>query len=150
MADRTPNWTRRRWLAVLPVFGASLTAHAADGSLQATLVLASNSDAAPDRSLGSLDGALRRLFKFKHYKRLGSARTTTALPGKATMQLGHGNVLAVDVEDAGGGTLRAKVRWTKGSQGVLNTTVVLRKGTPAMLGGASHDGGKLIVALTAR
>ena len=147
--------TRRAWfLAVLCVM-VGWTAPTAFGqsretSLQAVLVLASNKDAPADRSLGGLDPLLRRVLNFKHYEKLGSARATVKVAGKATLKVGHGNVLTVDLSDAGGGKVRAAVRWTKGGAGVVNTTVVLSPGTPAVLGGASHAGGKLVVALTAR
>ena len=129
---------------------ATPTVMAAERSLQAVLVLASNKEAPADRTLGGLDTSLRRIFKFKHYEKLGSAQSTVKVPGKATLKVGHGNVLTVDLSDAGNGQTRAAVRWTKDGKGVVSTTVVLRRGTPALLGGASHAGGKLVVALTGR
>ena len=155
MDKQSTFFTRRTWILAALCMAVGWTAPSVYGqgggkSLQAVLVLASNKDAPADRDLGSLDGLLRRVLKFKHYEHLGSARTTAKVPGKTTLKVGHGNVLAVDLSDAGGGKVRAAVRWTKGGKGVVNTTVVLSPGTPAILGGASHAGGKLVVALTAR
>ena len=83
MDKHTTMLTRRAWLLAalcVTVGWMSPTAYAQGGnkSLQAILVLASNKDAPADRSLGGLDSLLRRVLKFKHYEKLGSARTTIA------------------------------------------------------------------------
>ncbi len=45
------------------------------------------------------------------------------------------------------GRIRAKIRWLRGKKSILSTTVTMKKGIPAILGGPAHKGGALIITL---
>ena len=66
------------------------------------------------------------------------------------LNLGGGFQLNLAAADAGKGRVRAAVQWMRGGEVVLNTTVVMSRGTPVVLGGISHEGGTLIVTLVAQ
>lgn len=119
-------------------------------SIDATLILASNDASAQDPRLEKVEYKLRRIFGFEYYKHLGEGTGMVNLPGGTTIGLGHGCRLEISASDAGGGRVRASVQWIRDENVALNTTVVMSRGTPVILGGISHAGGTLIVTLVAR
>ena len=73
------------------------------------------------------------------------------MPGSATVNLGKGYSLHVKASPAKEGKVRLEVSWKKGDKGLLSTSAFMRRnGGPAVLGGASHGKGKLIVTLAVR
>ena len=72
------------------------------------------------------------------------------MPGGTTIDLGHGFTLDFNASDGGDGKIRANVRWLRGQDVVLNTTVGMKRNTPVILGGIQHEGGTLIVTLIAK
>lgn len=117
-------------------------------TLDATLILADNNPAALDRRMDHVTFQLRRMFKFEYYHYYGGGQAIVGLPGSATIDLGHGNVLSVNA--TGDGKVRAEVNWLSGGKSVLNTTVSLKRGAHVILGGIPHEGGTLIVTLVAQ
>lgn len=118
-------------------------------SLQATLIHASDRPSAQDPRLDPIEYQLRRTFRFEYYKHIGEGSAAVNLPGVTTLNLGAGFHLNLSVVDAGKGRVRAAVQWMRGNEVVLNTTVVMNRKIPVVLGGISHEGGTLIVTLVA-
>lgn len=134
-------------LAVMP----SARSFASDrpASLRATLILASNEPAAQDPRLDTVEYKLRRVFGFEYYRHYGENTAAVAIPGSTSLTLGHGNRLQIHLSGAGDNRLRAQVQWFRGEDLVLNTTVVVDRRAPVVLGGVSHENGTLIVTLQA-
>jgi hypothetical protein len=128
---------------------APVSASAQVAGLRATLILASDDPAAQDPRLDRVEFRLRRIFHFPYYRHYGDGAAAVNLPGEATLRLGHGNDLQIHATDAKDGRVRAQVRWLRDGNLVLNTTVVMSRGTPVILGGVSQAGGTLIVTLVA-
>jgi hypothetical protein len=134
---------------LLALWGATASAHAEQVTINAQLIHASNSPG-PSDGLGSIEGKLRGVFNFKSYKRYGGGSTSAALPSNASIGLGHGNQLALTLAPAGGKKVQAGIQWNGPSGQMLNTTVVMTRGVPVILGGGQQDGGTLIIAITAK
>jgi hypothetical protein len=118
-------------------------------TIQATLILASNNPAPLDSRLDRVEYKLRRIFGFEYYRHYGEGSALLNLPGESTVELGHGFRLIISASGSKDDKIRASVQWFRGNEMVLNTTVGMKRGVPIILGGISHEGGTLIVALTA-
>jgi hypothetical protein len=71
--------------------------------------------------------------------------------GKAVIALERGNRIELDGERSGGRGIRLKVVWQSGRTVVMNTTLTLQPGVPAVLGRRpSGDGETPIILLIAR
>lgn len=139
------------WLGLLLwTAAAAPTARGETVELQATLILASNTSAPLDARLDYIEYKLRRVFGFEYYRHYGEGSALLALPGSTELALGHGSGLRLQAEAAGGGRLRVAVRWHRDGQVLLDTTVVMSRGSPVILGGVPQDQGTLIVTLLAR
>ncbi len=123
---------------------------AAPVTLEAMLILASNDPSAQDPRLDQIEYKLRRTFKFEYYRHYGGQSAIVNLPGQTSLDLGHGYRLSVSASEASDDRVRAGIQWFRGDEVVLNTTVVMSRGTPVVLGGVPHEGGTLIVTLVAR
>jgi hypothetical protein len=119
-------------------------------TIQATMILASDQPTAQDPRLDNIEYKLRRTFRFEYYKHIGEGSAAVNLPGATVLNLGGGFQLNLAAADAGKGRVRAAVQWMRGGDAVLNTTVVMSRGVPVVLGGISHEGGTLIVTLVAQ
>ncbi len=134
---------------------ASLAAGNAQGqqvNLNATLILASPQGSGIDPALKAYEGNLKRLFKYKSYRVQGRSEARVSLPGESTINLGSGHRLTLNAQTSGGGKIRISVRWSDGRRTLINTTLNMTKGVPALLGGPSapSQNGNLILALVAR
>jgi hypothetical protein len=112
---------------VLPRF-----AIAADGGhirVRALLVIASNQRGESDSRLSSYVPTLRRILRFESYRLVGEGSANVTGAGKTAVNLGRGHSL--DLE--GGGSLR--VNWKENGRSLINTSLSLRSGVPAVLGG---------------
>ena len=135
-------------LVALFMLGAVSRAEAQPMEIEAMLILASNEPAPLDRRLERVDYILRPLLRFETYRLLGQGSALVPTPGSATIALGDGHVLHLKTgKDRGG---RVEVSWQRGDERLLSTSVSLRRGKPAILGGAPQGDGKLIVTLTVK
>lgn len=135
-------------LVLLPV----APAHAAERvSCEAMLILANNDGAPLDRRLDQFGNTLRRLFKFEYFKRIGGGQATVNLPSEFTIDLGEGHSLKVKATGKGD-RIHAEVNWVGDGKSLLRTTVSVKRGAPAILGGVPDKArkGTLIVTLTLR
>lgn len=141
------------WAVLLLSFGggalAPVAAQSTEVQVRAVLIYASNEEGPSDPRLSDIEPQLRRVLGFAHYRHYGEGNEKVALPGSATIRLGRGYNLQIETSQAARGRIRLQVNWRKGNQGLMSTsTVVSRGGAPAILGGPSHENGKLIVSLT--
>ncbi|HEY5553027.1 MAG TPA: hypothetical protein VIK52_14135 [Opitutaceae bacterium] len=127
------------------------TAGFAADSVQARciLVAASNQKRESDPRLAQYEPTLRRVLRFESYRFVGSGGARADAPGEATMALGQGHRIVLDVESVKGDQIRARVSWIEGGRTLMNTVLVLRRGVPAVLGGPARGGEVLAVILIA-
>lgn len=149
---------RTRTIALAVILFAALASLASTNSqaqqvnLNATLILASSEGSGIDPALKAYESNLRRLFKYKSYRVQGRSAARVSLPGDATINLGSGHRLTLSSQASGGGKIRLSIRWSDGRRTLINTTLNMTKGVPALLGGPSapSQNGNLILALVAR
>ncbi len=118
-------------------------------TFEATLVLASNDPASLDRRLEQISFQLRRIFNFDYFRFMADGSASAQLPSQFSISLGPDDELQIQAAPKGD-RIRAEVNWLRGGRSVLNTTVVMKRGAHAILGGVPHENGKLIVTLLAK
>lgn len=117
--------------------------------IHALLIRASNEPAAQDARLEKVEYKLRRIFGFEYYRYMGESSTVLADGADGVLSFGGGHRLHVGLR-GGGDSIRAEVRWYRGDDLVLNTTVRLQRQVPVILGGISDGPGTLIITFTAQ
>lgn len=141
---------RRCWIALALLLGLWAGPVLAEmASFDAMLIKASNESAPLDARLERVEYQLRPLLRFESYRLLNQASGSVNVPGETSLALGDGYLLLVRASKKDGG-IRYEVRWLRGDQALLNTTVTLKRGKTAVLGGVPEGEGKLIVVLTAQ
>jgi len=125
-----------------------LLARAADGaSVQALLISASNSKGGSDPRLAAYESTLRRNLPLNTFRLVGEGATSVAAGGKSSISLGRGHRLDLQSEKGDGGGIHLKVEWTNGNKTVINTSLFLKSGVPAVLGRRGGDEGEVPVVL---
>jgi hypothetical protein len=128
--------------AILPVSGMS-----ADGaSVQALLISASNAKGGSDPKLAAYDATLRRNLPLNTFRLVGEGAAAVPAGGSSTVSLGRGHRLELQHEKGGGG-IRLKVQWINGGKTLINTSLTLQAGVPAVLGRRGDDDGEVPVIL---
>ena len=124
-----------------------LTCQAADStSVHALLISASNQKGGSDPKLAGYESTLRRNLPFDTFRLTGEGSTSIASGGSSSLALGRGHRLELQSEKGGGG-IRLKVQWMNGNKVVMNTTLTLQPGVPAVLGRRGGDEGEVPVVL---
>ena len=134
-------------VAVLPL--AALPARADDGvTVDALLILATNEQKPMDRRLERVEYQLRRIFKFEYFEHQGQGQARVNLPSTFTIDLGGGHELRISATGKDD-RVRAEVEWVGDGRSLLRTTVNMKKGAHAILGGVpdKEKKGTLIVTL---
>lgn len=138
-------------VAVFLAAAAGGTARAAGSvGVQALLVLASKGPGGSDPRLAEYEATLKRTLRFDTFKLAGQG--TAALGGGkdgATVALGGGHRLQLSGGERSGGGIKVRVTWTNGSREMMNTSLTLRPGIPAVLG-SGGDGEVPVVLVIAR
>lgn len=144
-------------IRIAAIFAISLCAlsicsetRAASAQVEATLVLANSSGQGIDPALNKFASNLKKLFKHNSFKLEARSNTRVDLPGNALMSLGGGYQVALKTEPANDGRIRLSARWTKGSQKLVDTTMIVSKNRPTVLGGPRVNNGNLILILIVR
>ncbi len=147
------RWSHRAGMfaLIVMVFGAMVsTAAAQQARIEARLIHATNTARPADPSLAALEPKLRNIFKFQSYQSVGSGAVTANLPSTPNLGLGRGNRLELALAPGGGNKVQAGIKWFGPSGKVIETTMVMTRGVPVILGGGQQDGGTMIIAVTAR
>lgn len=104
--------------------------------LRGILISASNAKGATDARLAAYEPTLRRILRFESYRYLGEDRTSLNVSEKSELLIGDGLRLEIETEKTDGQTIHIRVQWiTGGGRGLMTTSLVLRPGVPAVLGG---------------
>ena len=125
-----------------------LTGHAADStSVHALLISASNQKGRVDPKLAEYESTLRRNLPFDTFSLTGEGSIAIAAGGSSSIALGRGHRLELQSEKGGDSGIRMKVQWMNGGKVVMNTTLTLQPGVPAVLGRRGGDEKEVPVVL---
>lgn len=123
---------------------------AADASVQALLISASKGKGASDPRLADYEATLKRTLPFDTFKLAGQgSASVSGGESSAAISLPGGHRLQLHGGDRAGNGIKVRVAWTSGGREVMNTSLVLQPGIPAVLG-RGGDGEVPVVLLIAR
>lgn len=126
----------------------SAPAQAADrAGIRAILIVAANDKGPSDPRLAPYEPTLRRILRFESYRFVGQGSANLTVPGSASVSPGGGHQLEFTAEEGGGRGLRVRVNWLQGNRTLMETGLVLRPGTPAVLGGPGTGKGGEVFAV---
>jgi len=110
-------------------------------SFQAIMVIASD-DGATDVSLAAYEATLRRVLRFKTYRRAGGGTARLAADGEGTLSLGHGYDLDLWITRVTESEIEFGIRWFKGDVTLANTKVTRPRRANTVIGGPATEDGK--------
>jgi hypothetical protein len=111
-------------------------------SLQAILVIASD-EGTTDSSLAAHEATLRRVLRFKSYRRIGGGATgSLAANGEETIAIGAGYNLDIWIKWMTDREVDFGVRGFKGKLTVANNTMTRPRRSTAVIGGWAAEDGK--------
>lgn len=116
-------------------------------SLSVQVIHASNQGTAVDPALAKIRSQLSSL-TYSNYRLLDTHPLSTKLGAKHAIPLPGGRTLDLYPYGLSDGRLELLVTITEGSTRILDTTVRLSNNSTIVVGGPSHAGGVLIVALS--
>jgi hypothetical protein len=111
-------------------------------AVQAILLVASD-EGVTDASLSAYEATLKRVLRFKSYRRVGGGSTAPLAPGgEATVAIGGGYDLDVWVNRITDREVEYGVRWFKGRHTLSNTTFTRPRRSNTIVGGPATEDGK--------
>jgi hypothetical protein len=127
--------------------------HAAENSPQAVLVkietiLASNQSGDFDSRLKALEKQLRVL-KYRSYRLLKEETKNVPSRGSASFDIPGGRSLIVSPQDSNNQQVALKVRLQGAQKPLVDTTIRLANKGNFILGGPPHEGGVLVLSISA-
>ncbi len=111
-------------------------------------ILASNQGDEFDARLAPLEKQLR-LMKYRSYRLLKEESQKVQRKGNATFDIPGGRSLVVTPQESGTKQLALRVHLQQGGKPLIDTTVRLNSGGNFLLGGPPHEGGALIISISA-
>jgi hypothetical protein len=132
-----------------PLSAAPTAAPATSTTVKALLVIASKSAGKTDPRLAAYEDTLRRVLRFESFRLVGQNSADISIPGTQSLPLGDEQRLEIKTESSETNR-RLQVSWFEGQTSHMKTGLVLRPGTPAVLGGPAHGEGEVYaIILTA-
>lgn len=137
---------------VLALLALAPAARAADNAtVRAILITATNLKREADPKLAPYEAELQRNLPLSSFRYVGEGAAAVSAGGKSAITLDRGHRVEFEGERSGGRGIRMKVRWQSGGTVIMNTTLTLQPGIPAVLGRRpSGDGETPIILLIAR
>jgi hypothetical protein len=111
-------------------------------------ILASNQNDEIDPKLNAMRNQLK-VMKYRSYRLLKEETQNVSWQGDAAFDIPGGRSLVVTPEELRGRQLALKVRLQHGDKPVVDTTVRLNSGGNFLLGGPQHEGGVLVLSISA-
>jgi hypothetical protein len=132
---------------------AAVWAYAADNSSQPVqlkigTILASNQSDDFDARLKPLENQLK-VMKYRSYRLLKEEAQSVPWKGNASFEIPGGRSLAISPQESKDKQITLKVRLTEGAKPLLDTTVRLQRRGHFLLGGPPHEGGALVISISA-
>ena len=111
-------------------------------------ILASNETDQFDARLQPMERQLK-VMKYRSYRLLKEDSQSVSWNDNATFEIPGGRSLAVSPQDSKDKLIALKVRLTEGTKPLLDTTVRLQGRGYFLLGGPPHEGGALVISISA-
>lgn len=111
-------------------------------------ILASNQSDEFDSRLAPLKKQLE-LLKYRSYRLLKEESQKVQRRGNATFEIPGGRSLVVTPQESATKQLALRVHLQQGGKPLLDTTVRLNSGGNFLLGGPPHEGGSLVISISA-
>ncbi|HEX6436013.1 MAG TPA: hypothetical protein VF182_02700 [Candidatus Binatia bacterium] len=111
-------------------------------------ILASNESDEFDARLKPMERQLK-VMKYRSYRLLKEDSQSVPWNDNATFEIPGGRSLAVSPQDSKDKQIALKVRLTEGTKPLLDTTVRLQGRGYFLLGGPPHEGGALVISISA-
>ena len=111
-------------------------------------ILASNQNDEFDTKLKGMETQLKVL-KYRSYRLLKNESQTVPWHGEKIFEIPGGRSLTVTPQEFQDNRISLKVRLTQGQQPVLDTTVKIPNKGNFILGGPPHEGGALVLSISA-
>lgn len=131
-------------LLVASAVAAASPATAAQLSIVAKTVLASNEGNQMDPGLGPLLGELRSVFRYSSYRLLSQNRLGLAIHQTGTVSLPGRHTLQIVPNGIAGNRVELQLSILKNGNRTFNTVVQLRNQASVTVGGPKHEGGFLL------
>jgi hypothetical protein len=137
----------------LIIFIAAYPTGAAENQLQTVRVkigtiLANNQSDEIDSKLNAMKNQLK-VMKYRSYRLLKEETQSVPWQGNAAFDIPGGRSLVVTPQEFRNKQLALKVRLLQGDKPVVDTTVRLNNGGNFLLGGPPHEGGALVLSISA-
>jgi len=129
-----------------PLYGAESRAQTV--RVRIGTILASNQSDEIDPKLNTMRNQLK-VMKYRSYRLLKEETQNVSWQGNAAFDIPGGRSLVVTPEEVRGRQLALKVRLQHGDKPVVDTTVRLNSGGNFLLGGPQHEGGVLVLSISA-
>jgi hypothetical protein len=128
-------------------------ASAAENSIQPVqlkigTILASNQSDEFDLRLKPMEKQLK-VMKYRSYRLLKEDSQSVPWNDNATFEIPGGRSLSISPQDSKDKQIALKVRLTEGAKPLLDTTVRLQNRRYFLLGGPPHEGGALVISISA-
>jgi hypothetical protein len=111
-------------------------------------ILASNQSDQFDERLKPMERQLK-VMKYRSYRLLKEDSQSVPWNDNATFEIPGGRSLAISPQDLKDKQIALKVRLTEGTKPLLDTTVRLQGRGYFLLGGPPHEGGALVISISA-
>jgi hypothetical protein len=111
-------------------------------------ILASNQNDEIDPKLNAMKNQLK-VMKYRSYRLLKEETQDVPWQGNAAFDIPGGRSLVVTPQEFRNKQLALKVRLQQGDKPVVDTTVRLNDGGNFLLGGPPHEGGALVLSISA-
>jgi len=129
-----------------PLYGAESRAQTV--RVRIGTILASNQSDEIDPKLNTMRNQLK-VMMYRSYRLLKEETQNVSWQGNAAFDIPGGRSLVVTPEEFRGRQLALKVRLQHGDKPVVDTTVRLNSGGNFLLGGPQHEGGVLVLSISA-
>jgi hypothetical protein len=111
-------------------------------------ILANNQNDEMDPKLNSMKNQLK-VMKYRSYRLLKEETQSVSWQGNAIFDIPGGRSLVVTPQEFRNRRLALKVRLQHGDKPIVDTTVRLNNGGNFLLGGPPHEGGVLVLSISA-
>ncbi len=111
-------------------------------------ILATNQSDDFDVRLKPIEKQLK-VMKYRSYRLLKEDAQSIQWQGNASFEIPGGRTLAISPQESRNSQIGLKVRLTQGSKPLIDTTVRLQNRGNFLLGGPPHEGGALVISISA-
>jgi hypothetical protein len=112
-------------------------------------ILASNQNDEFDAKLKGMEKQLKNVLKYRSYRSLKEESQDVAWQGNGVFEIPGGRSLSVAPQELRNNRIALKVRLMEGQKPLIDTTVRIPNRGNFILGGPPHEGGALVLSISA-